>query len=427
MRGIIHITTGLLLVGVASSKVFVNVPSNIDHDIVKSALSEHGIRDYDSMALPNENGLYLAGMDQQQQQPQQQAQSPQQKQKQQQQQQQQQASSPQDQEPPLSPQEMQQKQMPGQLPPAAPPSAPQQQQQPQMPRASSSPQLAPQPEAKQAEVPLIPAHGANVGLPSEPSHRVLTSTVVVMSTTTMPLASATPAIGNVGQAREAPPMTISIAGGPQTPPQQQQQQQQQQQAIAKMQGHSQAQEAAAEADDEMIDDDDVEEEATTTIKAAAPGAAVMTSAIDRNSIKASTRPEMLARAGASTFKPTDIDKFTFPSSDLSVNMSGPGKEPNNKSSSSNNIEFHASMPTAASDHPASSAKPINGKSASNSGQSAKSGSPSSAKGSSKKPSSSQVNDVEKDSGAAPALHAVRAASSAAAIAVAIAAIGGVLF
>ncbi|KAJ1783147.1 hypothetical protein LPJ59_006654 [Coemansia sp. RSA 2399] len=126
MRGIIHITTGLLLVGVASSKVFVNVPSNLDHDLVKAALSEHGIRDYDPVGLPNENGLYPAGINQQQQQQQQQAQSPQQKQKQQSlSPQDQEMPLPQDQESPSSPQEMQQqqqkqKQMPGQLPPAAP-------------------------------------------------------------------------------------------------------------------------------------------------------------------------------------------------------------------------------------------------------------------------------------------------------------------
>ncbi|KAJ1767065.1 hypothetical protein LPJ74_005570 [Coemansia sp. RSA 1843] len=403
MRGIIYITTGLLLVGFASGKVFVNVPSELDPNVVKAALSEHGIQNYDSFSGANANGIYPAKIGQQQQQQQQ-----------------------------LKQQEIQEKS--GQLPSSKAPSSPPLPPSSQLPlHPPPPPTVPPPPPSKQAEVPLVPAHGASVGLQSDPSNKVLTSTVVHMSTTTVPLALATPAIGNVGQAREKPPMTVSIAGGPPLPQQQQQQQPQPPQ-------QPQQQAAPAEDEEEIIEEEEIEEEVTTTIKPAAaagatitPATAATSPASAKNNSKATmaARPEMLARASASAFKPTDIDKFTFPSSEMSVNMSGPRKDSNNKNSSSN-IGFHASMPTASPDQPASSSKLANGKSASvsNSENSAKPESSPSSRGSSsssspKKPFSSPVNDVDKDSGAA-APHSVRAASSAAAIAVAIAAIGGIL-
>ncbi|KAJ1731993.1 hypothetical protein LPJ72_003655 [Coemansia sp. Benny D160-2] len=376
MRGTIYISAGLLIAGAVSGEVFIDVPTGLDHNAVKAALSDHGIQGFDPMSPPTRNGLYLAnaGSVGQMQQQQQMQQNPQSKQ--------------------------------GQQAPA-PMSLSQQ---------SASQMSSPQPSsaAKQAAIPLVPGRGPNVGLQqqqqqqSEEEHLLMTSTVVLQSTTTIPISAVVPATEGVGLAREKPPMTASIASAPQPPSRQLP-------AVAGAAPAAQAQPAAAADDEEeVVEEEEVEEEAT------APNPA---------------RPAMVVRASASAFKPTDIDKFTFPSSELSVNMAGPGKESASKSGDSKNSEggsknvgFHASMPTASPDHPsAASPKSVSGKqaSASNSEQSARGSamSSSSAKGPSfRKASASQSDNAEKDSGAA----GLSASSAAAAIAVAVAAIGGAL-
>ncbi|KAJ1996956.1 hypothetical protein H4R26_006001, partial [Coemansia thaxteri] len=54
------------------------------------------------------------------------------------------------------------------------------------------------------------------------------------------------------------------------------------------------------------------------------------------------KPLMFAKANMSAFKPEDIDKFTFPTTELSVNMAGPGKD----SASSTQEHVESSTATA---------------------------------------------------------------------------------
>ncbi|KAJ2739887.1 hypothetical protein H4R23_000127 [Coemansia sp. Cherry 401B] len=306
---------GLIAMAAASAaagEMYFNVPAGVDRSAVQAAFLDRGIQGYDPVARPNANGLYpAAGAKSQpaivQNGPQQLAQPPQQ--------------------PPQQAAQLGPQQPPQQMLQQAP-----QQQQPQAPR--QQPQ-APQPPSpgKPVSVPLAPARGpGGVGLQSvesseakpaatsavpvaamvaAPPHNVLTSTVVAMSTVTGVVPATKPVPGRAVVAEE----------------------------------EEVVEEEEIEDDDDASDADSPSDgpaprlvpptSSTTTMPAAvvaAPTEAAVASAATAATGAAATgaaqplsreKPLMLAKAGVTAFKPADLDKFTFPSSEAAVNMAGP--------------------------------------------------------------------------------------------------------
>ncbi|KAJ1986612.1 hypothetical protein GGI25_004183 [Coemansia spiralis] len=192
-------------------------------------------------------------------------------------------------------------------------------------------------------VPLAP-HAHKEALVQSNMKSVMTSTVVVMSTTTMPVG----AQSTVGLMREKPSGTASIM---------EEEEIEEEEIEEEVKETKPAQQAQPAQPAQLVQS--VQSPQSVQYPQSAQSSQSVQSASNKQRASAQptgpTRPIMLARASASAFKPDDIDKFTFPSTDVSVNMAGPGKD---SPKSSSHMAFHASMPSAA---PHSSAKPISAK------------------------------------------------------------------
>ncbi|KAJ2827984.1 hypothetical protein GGI24_002514 [Coemansia furcata] len=164
------------------------------------------------------------------------------------------------------------------------------------------------------------------------SNAILTSTVIVMATAPRPLSQST-AVGKSGdmggnaeedefedEAGNVAAKPAAIASTPQ------QQQQQQQAAQSQLSSISIA--------------------ATPTEPSAhsiSQGSASMPESKPTGPVK--LKPLMFAKANMSVFKPEDLDKFTFPSAELSVNMAGLGRDSSaNIPHSAAATGFEGSMP-----------------------------------------------------------------------------------
>ncbi|KAJ2488742.1 hypothetical protein IWW37_004545 [Coemansia sp. RSA 2050] len=75
------------------------------------------------------------------------------------------------------------------------------------------------------------------------------------------------------------------------------------------------------------------------------------------------KPLMFAKANMSVFKPEDLDKFTFPSAELSVNMAGLGRESSASLHSKAATGFEGSMPNSERAKPTAAASKASGNAA----------------------------------------------------------------
>ncbi|KAJ2817014.1 hypothetical protein FBU31_006373 [Coemansia sp. 'formosensis'] len=207
---------------------------------------------------------------------------------------------------------------------------------PTIPMQQPPPLMMPtQPTVAAAAIPppQIPAPAVSAAAAAETtiiqSNAILTSTVIVMATAPRPLAQST-AVGKSGDMGgnaeedefedEAGNVAVKPAAITSTP------QQQQQAAQSQLSGVSIA--------------------ATPTEPSArsiSQGSAPMPESKPTGPVK--LKPLMFAKANMSVFKPEDLDKFTFPSAELSVNMAGLGKESSaNIPHSAAATGFEGSMP-----------------------------------------------------------------------------------
>ncbi|KAJ2628387.1 hypothetical protein H4R22_003915, partial [Coemansia sp. RSA 1290] len=324
-----------LLVASAAAEMYFNVPAGVDRNAVQAAFLDHGIQGYNPAAQPNTNGLYPASFNS--------AQRP----------------HTQQQQPPPMPQqpEPQPQHMPPQ--PAAPP------QQPAMLRGPAVPANKP------VAVPLAPAHGpGGVGVQSManaeskgqrevsavnddgsdddsddklqtahgkvtqaatssaapaaqtpvgpemavksasasvaanlpamavvPPRNILTSTVVAMSTVTGVAPAATSKVAALAAAPAAPIAPIAPAAP----------------AAAK--------DVIIADEEEIIEEEEIEDDASD-YASDNPLAPKLIPPMPTSTIVASEttpvvkeKPLMLAKAGVTAFKPADLDKFSFPTSE----------------------------------------------------------------------------------------------------------------
>ncbi|KAJ2689674.1 hypothetical protein IWW39_001266 [Coemansia spiralis] len=236
-----------------------------------------------------------------------------------------------------------------------------------------------------APPPLMPAPAANAAKPAESpaakNNGVLTSTVLVMATVPRPqpqsatLSAASAAqpmaagksgamadndegdesedeSSNAPAAATAKPTLLSSPPQQTTPPPQPQQPQQQQPAV-----QSQSQSQSPESSESLA--------STLTAQsssAASPESA--SSAEPKPSGPVKLKPLMFAKANMSVFKPEDLDKFTFPSAELSVNMAGLGRESSaNVAHSKAATGFEGSMPNSEHAKPTATASKASGSAA----------------------------------------------------------------
>ncbi|KAJ2145048.1 hypothetical protein IW136_001121 [Coemansia sp. RSA 678] len=89
--------------------------------------------------------------------------------------------------------------------------------------------------------------------------------------------------------------------------------------------------ATTEEDNEIIEEEEIEDDDASDVNSvASPAAAKLVPAISVTSPAAATTqnwPLMLAKASATAFKPADLDKFTFPSSEAAVNPESSAEAP----------------------------------------------------------------------------------------------------
>ncbi|KAJ1864866.1 hypothetical protein LPJ78_003063 [Coemansia sp. RSA 989] len=326
-----------------TAEMYFNVPAGVDRNAVQAAFLDHGIQGYNPAAQPNPNGLYPASFNS--------AQRP----------------HTQQQQPPPMPQqpEPQPQHMPPQ--PAAPP------QQPAMLRGPAVPANKP------VAVPLAPAHGpGGVGVQSManaeskgqrevsavnddgsdddsddklqtahgkvtqaatssaapaaqtpvgpemavksastsvaanlpamavvPPRNILTSTVVAMSTVTGVAPAATSKVAALAAAPAAPIAPIAPAAP----------------AAAK--------DVIIADEEEIIEEEEIEDDASDYASDNPLAPKLIPPMVTSTIIASETtpvvkeKPLMLAKAGVTAFKPADLDKFSFPTSEAAVNLAGP--------------------------------------------------------------------------------------------------------
>ncbi|KAJ1872603.1 hypothetical protein LPJ55_002990 [Coemansia sp. RSA 990] len=332
-----------LLVASAAAEMYFNVPAGVDRNAVQAAFLDHGIQGYNPAAQPNPNGLYPASFNS--------AQRP----------------HTQQQQPPPMPQ--QPEPQPQHMPPL--PAAP-----PQQPAMLRGPAV---PANKPVAVPLAPAHGpGGVGVQSManaeskgqrevsavnddgsdddsddklqtahgkvtqaatssaapaaqtpvgpemavksastsvaanlpamavvPPRNILTSTVVAMSTVTGVAPAATSKVAALAAAPAAPIAPIAPAAP----------------AAAK--------DVIIADEEEIIEEEEIEDDASDYASDNPLAPKLIPPMVTSTIIASETtpvvkeKPLMLAKAGVTAFKPADLDKFSFPTSEAAVNLAGP--------------------------------------------------------------------------------------------------------
>ncbi|KAJ2811830.1 hypothetical protein H4S07_001808 [Coemansia furcata] len=206
---------------------------------------------------------------------------------------------------------------------------------PTIPMQQPPPLMMPtQPTIAAAAIPTpqIPASAVSAAAVAETaiiqSNAILTSTVIVMATAPRPLAQST-AVGKSGDMGgsaeedefedEASNVAAKPAAITSTP--------QQQQQVAQSQLSASIAATPTE----------------PSARSISQGSASMPESKPTGPVK--LKPLMFAKANMSVFKPEDLDKFTFPSAELSVNMAGLGRESSaNIPHSAAATGFEGSMP-----------------------------------------------------------------------------------
>ncbi|KAJ2830621.1 hypothetical protein IWW50_000160 [Coemansia erecta] len=325
---------------VVAGEMYFNVPAGVDQGAVKEAFMERGIQGYNPVARVNAEGLIPAmntagrpqsammeGTAPQQQQPQ----------------------GPLPQQQPQRPQQQQQPQAPPQKPQQQPQALPQQQ--PQQPQQMQQQQQL----GKPAAIPLAAAHGpGGVGLQSaadaefkpeandikpeiKPEVKPEIKPEIKASSTELKQLAAPQTAINEQPHNAVVSTVVAVTTVTGVAP------------LAKTNAAAPAR-VTAEDEEEVVeeeefeDDDDASDASTTAAAGAAtskpaamtqpaimtqpagmpqPAIAPVSRVAETVSHEADEKPLVLAKAAATAFKPADLDKFTFPSSEATVNLAGP--------------------------------------------------------------------------------------------------------
>ncbi|KAJ2455078.1 hypothetical protein EV183_001007 [Coemansia sp. RSA 2336] len=348
-----------LLVASAAAEMYFNVPAGVDRSAVQAAFLDHGIQGYNPTAQPNPNGLYPASSNGGPQRPQQQPSMPQP-----------QHMPPQPAAPPQQPAMLQGPAMPANKPVAVPlapahgpggvgvqsvaNAVPKGQREASAANDDDSDDDDDKPQAAHSKVtqaaapatqtpagPEMAAKSASVSAAASPSvvaavppRNVLTSTVVAMSTVTGVAPAATAKAAPLASAAPVAPAAPAAA----------------QVAPAAAKG------AIIADEEEVIEEEEIEDDASDYISDNLATGKLIPPMVSSTTVASETtpvvkeKPLMLAKAGVTAFKPADLDKFSFPTSEAAVNLAGPAAAATSSSSAAAAAVHTATARAAQSSH-----------------------------------------------------------------------------